>query len=171
MADPETPEQQPTPEQTPEQTPGGEEQPQQRFLDEDGDGPAEEVEHPTKLLRIAHSTRSMLDEVKTTELDEAGRKRLADIHNRTIESLKEILSEDLSEELTEDVQGLHEGDTPTGAELRVAQAQLAGWLEGLFRGIQASMATQQMAAQKQLQQMKQQKAIEGGQGQGTGQYL
>lgn len=147
-------------------------QPQQQFLDDEDDGPDEEVEHPTKLLRIAHSIRSMLDEVKTTELDEAGRQRLADIHNRSIESLKEILSEDLSAELSDDVPILHD-DTPSGPELRVAQAQLAGWLEGLFRGIQASMATQQMAAKHQLQQMQKQGALEGGQSgeKSTGQYL
>lgn len=148
--------------------------PQQRFLEQEEEGPAEEVEHPTKLLRIAHSVRSMLDEVKVTDLDEAGRKRLADIHNRTVTSLREILSEDLSDELSEDMQFLHD-EIPTGSELRIAQAQLAGWLEGLFRGIQASMATQQMAAKQQLQQMRQQRALGQGGGDqgegGTGQYL
>ncbi len=110
----------------------------------------EEVEHPAKLLRIAHMVKSMLDEVRTTELDEAGRRRLADIHNRAVEELRGIVSEDLQDELADVRTGVEGDDAPTGDELRVAQAQLAGWLEGLFRGIQASMAAQARQAQQQL---------------------
>ncbi|MGH3443665.1 MAG: proteasome activator [Nitriliruptorales bacterium] len=115
-----------------------------------------EIEHPAKLLRIAHTVRSLLDEVKTTELDEAGRRRLADIHERVMKSLHEIVSEDLSAELEGITAGATDDDVPSAAELRIAQAQLAGWLEGLFRGIQASMASQQRLLQQQLQQMQDQ---------------
>lgn len=110
----------------------------------------DEVEHPAKLLRIAHMIKSMLDEVRTADLDEAGRKRLADIHNRAVEELREIVSEDLQEELADVRASVESEEAPTAAELRVAQAQLAGWLEGLFRGIQASMAAQARQAQEQL---------------------
>lgn len=129
-----------------------------------------EIEEPAKLLRIAHMVRSMLDEVRTTELDEAGRARLADVHQRSIDALREVVSGDLEEELAEVADHLGEG-TPTGSELRVAQAQLAGWLEGLFRGIQASMAAQQQATKQQLAQMQQQQQQQQVSGPGSGQYL
>lgn len=129
-----------------------------------------EIEHPAKLLRIAHTVRSLLDEVKTTELDEAGRRRLAEIHDRVMTSLHEIVSEDLSAELEGITAGAPDEDVPSAAELRIAQAQLAGWLEGLFRGIQASMASQQRLLQQQLQQMQEQGGRPGEQTRG-GQYL
>jgi hypothetical protein len=131
-----------------------------------------EIHQPAKLLRIAHMVRTMLDEVGTTELDEPGRRRLADLHNHLLEELEEIVSDDLGKELAEVTTSLRDG-TPSGPELRVAQAQLAGWLEGLFRGIQASMAAQQQSAAQQLEQMKR-RAIGEGPGQqagGSGQYL
>lgn len=128
-----------------------------------------EIEHPAKLLRIAHTVRSLLDEVKTTEVDEAGRRRLAEIHERVLKSLHEIVSEDLSEELEGLTSGASDDEVPSAAELRIAQAQLAGWLEGLFRGIQASMASQQRMLQQQLQQMQEQGGP--GQQQRGGQYL
>ncbi len=130
--------------------------PAQQAVLQQSEGPKEEIEHPTKLLRLAHMIRSMLDEVQHTELDEAGRRRLADINERTVSQLQEVMSENLGEELVELSAPLHGDDTPSGSELRVVQAQLAGWLEGLFRGIQASMATQQMAAQHQLEQLRRQ---------------
>ncbi len=121
--------------------------------------PREEVEEPARLLRIASAVQSMLHEVRTTELDQAARERLTDIHNRMVSDLSQIVSE----ELTEELEGLAleaEQGTPSGAELRVMQAQLAGWLQGLFHGIQASIATQQMAAQQQLARMRAQQAGE-----------
>lgn len=115
----------------------------------------ESVDHPTRLLRIAAMSRSLLEEVRHDSLDEAARERLAEIHNTSVSALREVVSEELREELDEvglpvDVK---EG-APSESELRMAQAQLVGWLEGLFHGIQASLATQQRAAQEQLQQMK-----------------
>ena len=127
-----------------------------------------EIEHPARLLRIATAVQTLFQEVKTTELDEAARQRLTDIHNRTIEDLRGLVSSDLEGELDAFTLEIDDG-TPSGPELRVMQAQLAGWLQGVFHGIQATVASQQMAAQQQLAQMRQQG--EGTQGTGPGQYL
>ena len=129
----------------------------------------EEIDEPARLIRIASTVQALLQEVKTTELDEAARQRLTDIHNRAVEDLRGSVSDDLKRELEQLT--LDPGDeTPSGAELRVMQAQLSGWLQGLFHGIQASIATQQMAAQQQLARMRDQEGQQpmGGQ---PGQYL
>jgi hypothetical protein len=115
------------------------------------------VSEPTKLIRIASMTRAMLDEVRQAPLDEGGKKRLADVHARSLEELREVLSQDLLDEFNEVMVPLDNNEV-TEAELRIAQAQLIGWLEGLFHGIQASLWSQQMAAQTQLAEM-QRKAI------------
>ncbi|MGH3668704.1 MAG: proteasome activator [Acidimicrobiia bacterium] len=109
------------------------------------------VSEPTKLIRIASMTRAMLDEVRQAPLDEGGRKRLADVHSRSLDELREVLSPELLDEFDEIMVPLDR--EVTEAELRIAQAQLIGWLEGLFHGIQASLWSQQMAAQSQLQEM------------------
>jgi Bacterial proteasome activator len=109
------------------------------------------ISEPTKLIRIASMTRAMLDEVRQAPLDEGGRRRLADVHARSLDELREVLSPDLLEEFNEIMVPL-DGEV-TEAELRIAQAQLIGWLEGLFHGIQASLWSQQMAAQSQLAEM------------------
>ncbi len=129
------------------------------------------VSEPSKLIRIASMTRAMLDEVREAPLDDAGRVRLLSIYDRSLEELKDVLSDDLVEEL--DAVFIPIGDaTPTEAELRIAQAQLVGWLEGLFHGIQASLISQQMAASSQLERMRQRRAIEGGaEASGSGLYL
>jgi hypothetical protein len=115
---------------------------------------------PTKLLRIASMTRAMLEEVRQAPLDEAGRRRLLSVHARSLHELKDVLSDDLREEFDEVMVPIT-SETPTESELRVAQAQLVGWLEGLFHGIQASLLNQQLAAQAQLQRMRTQpKALE-----------
>jgi hypothetical protein len=110
------------------------------------------VTQPTKLIRIASMTRAMLDEVRQAPLDEGGRKRLAIVHAKSVEELREVLSPELQEEFNEIMIPLNTENT-SESELRVAQAQLIGWLEGLFHGIQASLWSQQMAAQNQLQEM------------------
>ncbi len=115
----------------------------------------EEIAQPARLMRLAATVQTLLHEVRTTELDQAARERLTEIHNRIVEDLGEIVSPQLAEELEELSVASGQG-TPTGAELRVMQAQLAGWLQGLFHGIQASVATQQMAAQQQLARMRSQ---------------
>ena len=129
----------------------------------------EDVAEPARLLRIASTVQALLEEVQTTELDEAARERLTEIHNRMVADLREIVAEELLQELQGLDLGPEEG-VPSGAELRVLQAQLAGWLQGLFHGIQASIATQQMAAQQQLARMRAQQAEGRSHGE-PGQYL
>jgi hypothetical protein len=106
-----------------------------------------------KLMRIASMTRALLDEVRQSDLDEPGRRRLAEIHERSLEEMQDVLSDDLRQELTDMFQPIDEA-TASESELRLAQAQLVGWLEGLFAGIQATLVSQQVAAANQLQQMR-----------------
>jgi hypothetical protein len=129
------------------------------------DDDSEQVTQPTKLIRIASMVRSMLDEVRRAPLDDAGRRRLREIHDRSIEELDSVLSPDLQKELTEVVLPLT-SDTPSESELRLAQAQLVGWLEGLFHGIQATLFTQQAMAQSQLEEMRRRRSFETGQAPG-----
>ena len=117
------------------------------------EGRAEMIGEPAKLLRIATMTRSMLAEARTATLDEEGRARLNDVYQATLKQLRSVLTDDLTEEFEEYFQPLTDG-VPTQAEIRVAQAQLVGWLEGLFSGIQAAIVSQQMAARAQLQQIR-----------------
>lgn len=116
-----------------------------------GPGP-ETITEPAKLLRIASMVRELLEETRQTTLDEPGRKRLAEIYGRAVGELAEVLSEDLHEELVQLAPPM-EG-VPTESELRVAQAQLVGWLEGLFHGIQAAMFAQQAAARAQFEELR-----------------
>jgi hypothetical protein len=117
------------------------------------DDAGEQISSPTKLIRIASMVRTMLDEVRRAPLDDAGRRRLAEIHGRSLEELESVLSPDLQKELGEVILPLT-NDAPSESELRLAQAQLVGWLEGLFHGIQATLFTQQASAQGQLDQMR-----------------
>jgi len=138
---------------------------------DDGESVRPHVSEPSKLIRIASMTRAMLEEVREAPLDEAGRQRLVAIYDQSIEELREVLSDDLVEELNAVFIPITE--VPSEAELRIAQAQLVGWLEGLFHGIQASLISQQMAASAQLERMHTRKAIESGDAtdQGSGLYL
>lgn len=111
------------------------------------------VEQPAKVMRIGTMIKQLLEEVRAAPLDEAGRQRLREIHEASIRELEDGLAPELREEL--DRLTLPFGDgTPSEAELRVAQAQLVGWLEGLFHGIQTALFAQQMAARAQLEQMR-----------------
>ncbi len=121
--------------------------------EEPEDNPANLVEHPAKVMRIGSMIKQLLEEVRSAPLDEAGRKRLADIHHRSIEELKDGIAPELVEELDRLALPFTE-ESPSEAELRIAQAQLVGWLEGLFHGIQTAIVAQQMAAQAQLQAMR-----------------
>jgi hypothetical protein len=127
------------------------------------DGEGEKVSRPTKLIRIASMVRALLDEARLAPLDDAGRRALKEIHERSIKELEGILSDDLKRELT-DVTLPFTSEAPSDAELRIAQAQLVGWLEGLFHGIQATLFTQQMQAQQQFEEMRQRRALEAGPG-------
>ena len=119
-----------------------------------GERPDVATEHPAKLLRIAMMVRETLEEVRRAPLDESARVNLAEIHERVVEELKKGLSEPLAEELDRITLTLEDSDIPSEAELRIAQAQLLGWLEGLFQGIQAAIATQQMSMAAQLEEMR-----------------
>ncbi len=112
------------------------------------------VEQPAKVMRIGNMIRQLLDEVKSAPLDDASRQRLRNIHSASIAELKEGLAPELVEELERITLPFSEDATPTDAELRIAQAQLVGWLEGLFHGIQTALFAQQMAARAQLEQMR-----------------
>ena len=113
----------------------------------------------SKLMRIGSMTKAMLNEVRQAPLDEAGRRRLQHIHKRSLEELSEVLPDELRDEL-HDIFVPSEEEVPSASELRIAQAQLVGWLEGLFNGIQAALFTQQMAARTQLEQMRGRPALE-----------
>ena len=112
------------------------------------------VEQPAKVMRIGNMIRQLLEEVKAAPLDDASRQRLRSIHSASIEELKQGLAPELVEELERITLPFSEDATPTDAELRIAQAQLVGWLEGLFHGIQTALFAQQMAARAQLEQMR-----------------
>jgi Protein of unknown function (DUF2587) len=129
---------------------------------EDGPSPTELIEQPAKVMRIGSMIKQLLEEVRSAPLDEAGRARLAQIHDRSIAELEEGLAPELVEELRRITLPFAEQETPSDAELRIAQAQLVGWLEGLFHGIQTALFAQQMAARAQLEQMR--RALPGGPG-------
>jgi Protein of unknown function (DUF2587) len=111
------------------------------------------VEQPAKVMRIGNMIRQLLEEVKSAPLDEASRARLREIHAASIKELEDGLAPELIEEL-ERLSLPFTSETPSDAELRIAQAQLVGWLEGLFHGIQTAIYAQQMAARAQLEQMR-----------------
>lgn len=112
----------------------------------------ESITEPAKLLRIASMVRELLDETRQASMDESGRARLADVYHRAVEALTEVLSSDLQDELGGLAPPL-EG-VPSESEIRVAQAQLVGWLEGLFHGIQAAMFAQQAGARQQFEELR-----------------
>lgn len=129
------------------------------------ENPALLVEQPAKVMRIGSMIKQLLEEVRTAPLDDAGRARLAAIHERSIAELEQGLAPELVEELQRITLPFAESPTPpSDAELRIAQAQLVGWLEGLFHGIQTALFAQQMAARAQLEQMR--RALPGGPGAG-----
>jgi len=117
---------------------------------------AEMVEQPAKVMRIGSMIRQLLEEVRAAPLDEASRARLREIHESSIKELEDGLAPELIEELERLTLPFTNGadQPPSEAELRVAQAQLVGWLEGLFHGIQTTLFAQQMAARAQLEQMR-----------------
>ena len=114
---------------------------------------AAQIEQPAKVMRIGTMIKQLLEEVRAAPLDEAGRIRLREIHESSIRELEDGLSPELRDELDR-LTIPFGGDVPSEAELRIAQAQLVGWLEGLFHGIQTAIYAQQMAARAQLEQMR-----------------
>ena len=148
---------------------------------EDGASVADQVEQPAKVMRIGSMIKQLLEEVRAAPLDEAGRVRLRNIHDRSIKELEDGLAPELVEELERLSLPFGEDTVPSEAELRIAQAQLVGWLEGLFHGIQTALFAQQMAARAQLEQMRRQAlppgigpvgpAEDGAPGRSSGPYL
>ena len=135
------------------------------------DGP--QVEQPQKVMRIGTMVKQLLEEVRGTALDEASRDRLREIHQSSVRELKQGFSPELADELERLALPFDPERTPSDAELRVAQAQLVGWLEGLFHGLQTALVAQQMSARAQLDRMRQGALPAGGsddEGRG-GQYL
>ena len=149
-------------------TPGAHEHPPVLVLGPDGIATADEppaegeherpvtemVEQPAKVMRIGSMIRQLLEEVRAAPLDEKSRARLKEIHQSSIKELEDGLAPELVSELERLSLPFNEDDLPSEAELRVAQAQLVGWLEGLFHGIQTTLFAQQMAARAQLEQMR-----------------
>jgi len=159
---------------------GGE--PSPREDEAGGEDASAAVEEPAKVMRIGTMIKQLLEEVRATELDDASRRRLKAIHAASLRELEASLSPDLREELARVIAPFDEDRTPSDGELRIAQAQLVGWLEGLFHGIQTALVAQQMAARLQLEQMRRglpagssgRSGGGGGEGAGggtTGQYL
>ncbi|MET8353555.1 MULTISPECIES: bacterial proteasome activator family protein [unclassified Micromonospora] len=154
-----------------------------------GEDPTRLVEQPAKVMRIGSMIKQLLEEVKAAPLDDASRSRMREIHERSIVELKEGLAPELRDELERISLPFTEDKAPSESELRIAHAQLVGWLEGLFHGIQAALVAQQMAARVQLEQMRSGRQAlpsgpggmvpgmpgigqpSGGEGHNTGQYL
>lgn len=124
--------------------------------DDQGRSLTDLIEQPAKVMRIGSMIRQLLEEVKSAPLDEAGRARLKEIHTSSIKELETGLAPELIDELERISLPFTEEGTPSESELRIAQAQLVGWLEGLFHGIQTAIYAQQMAARAQLEQMRRQ---------------
>ncbi|MET4427629.1 MULTISPECIES: bacterial proteasome activator family protein [unclassified Mycolicibacterium] len=146
--------------------------------DNDGKALTDLVEQPAKVMRIGTMIKQLLEEVRVAPLDDASRTKLREIHRTSIRELEEGLAPELREELERLTLPFTDDTIPSDAELRIAQAQLVGWLEGLFHGIQTALFAQQMAARAQLEQMRQGALPPGvpgpghrGTGHGTGQYL
>ena len=131
---------------------------------DEGTRMSELVEQPAKVMRIGTMVKQLLDEVRAAPLDDASRVRLREIHQRSIKELEEGLAPELRAELERISLPFTSEDVPSDAELRIAQAQLVGWLEGLFHGIQTALFAQQMAARAQLEEMRRRAlpTIEGG---------
>ena len=134
------------------------------------------VQQPAKVMRIGSMIKQLLDEVKSAPLDDAARSRLREIHLQSIQELQDGLAPELVEELERLTLPFAEDGAPSDAELRIAQAQLVGWLEGLFHGIQAALFAQQMTAKAQFEEMRRQagqpQLPQGAPGHpGAGQYL
>ena len=117
--------------------------------------PNETVTEPAKVMRIGSMVKQLLEEIRAGSLDEASRERLAEIYERSVAELSEAMSPDLQEELRTLALPFTDDRIPSESELRIAKAQLVGWLEGLFHGIQATLFAQQLAARQQLDQIRQ----------------
>lgn len=132
------------------------------------DDHANEIESPAKIIRIGAMVKQLLEEVRNTQLDEAARDQLRDIYENSLAELATALSPELASELDRLALDFDDDSVPTEAQLRVAKAQLVGWLEGLFHGMQAALMAQQLAARQQLEGMRGQLPVGGGPDPATG---
>ncbi len=121
---------------------------------EGDEDPTTEIESPAKIIRIGAMVKQLLEEVRNTSIDDATREQLRRIYGNSVDELKSALSPELGAELDSLSFDFSGDEPPTESELRMAQAQLVGWLEGLFHGIQATLVAQQMAARQQLEGMR-----------------
>lgn len=139
----------------------------------DGEHAHESVSEPAKVMRVGSMIKQLLEEVRATQLDEASRERVKEIYETSVRELASALSPDLQQELDRLTPPFADGEVPSEAELRVAKAQLVGWLEGLFHGIQATLFAQQVAARQQLDGMRGQlpPGTDAERGRPAGQYL
>ncbi|MEZ5320519.1 MAG: proteasome activator [Microthrixaceae bacterium] len=126
-----------------------------------------EIESPAKIIRIGGMVKQLLDEVRNTSLDEASREQLREIYENSLAELKTALSPELAAELERLALDFEDDSVPSESQLRIAKAQLVGWLEGLFHGIQATLMAQQMAAHNQLETMRRQLPSPGSSGEGS----
>ena len=123
-------------------------------VEKEGDS-VESIEQPSKVIRMGAMLGQLLEEVRNAEIDESGRERLKEIYEMSLKELGSAVSNDLKEELSRLARPFEEGEIPTGSELRVAKAQLVGWLEGLVQGIQATLYAQHIAARQNLTEIRQ----------------
>lgn len=151
---------------------GGEVDRPPEILTPDQTSDQDSIQHPAKVMRIASMARQLLEELRTAPLDQAGRARLREIYETSVKQLGEVISGDLKEELAE-LSLPFEESSPSDAELRVAHAQLVGWLEGLFHGIQAMLFAQQMESRQRLEEMRKRSLPPGAPGESgaSGTYL
>jgi Protein of unknown function (DUF2587) len=149
----------PQPNSQPDTSPSGQQIERGELVDPSGDSEidtsVETVSAPAKVMRIGSMVKQLLEEVRSAPLDDASRERLAEIYERSIVEVSDALSPDLQHELHNLALPFKEGVIPSESELRIAKAQLVGWLEGLFHGIQATLFAQQLAARQQLEQLRQ----------------
>ena len=129
-------------------------QPMGSEADSDGKSLTDLVEQPAKVMRIGTMIKQLLEEVKSAPLDDKARARLAEVHERSIKELSDGLAPELRDELSRLALPFTGDEVPSESELRIAQAQLVGWLEGVFHGIQAALVAQQLNARAQLEQMR-----------------
>jgi hypothetical protein len=146
--------------------------PAETGADEDAEASSgESVEQPAKVMRIGSMIKQLLEEVRQAPLDDASRRRLREIYETSVAELSDGLSSDLRDELHRMVSPFRSDEVPSEGELRVAQAQLVGWLEGLFHGIQATLFAQQVAARAQLEEMRRRSLPSGQESGPPGTYL
>lgn len=129
---------------------------EERGAHHEGGGEPSDVDSPAKVIRIGAMIKQLLEELRDTELDEPSRDRLRDIYRNSVTELKTAMSPELAEELDHLSFAFDADELPSGVELRMAKAQLVGWLEGLFHGMQAALMAQQMNMRQQLEGMRQQ---------------